>query len=94
MIAFEVSVNDEHLCLAGIADEGVLSTIINYLSGDGTAAPNPLWINVGALSKDEHRTWVHGKPGRPLALGDVVVIRIVQSSEIDEPVDKYPTEAV
>jgi len=35
MRAFEVYLNSKRLCLAGIGDEGVLSTIVTHAVGNG-----------------------------------------------------------
>lgn len=56
MRAFEVSLNGKKLCLAGIGDNGVLTTIVNWvpLKGKGD-----LLLHVGGLMgpTDEHVSW-------------------------------------
>ena len=85
MRAFEVSVNGERLCLAGIGDDGVLTTIVNWLArpGDGS-----LHLEVGGLISPtkEHVTWVRQKP---LSVGDNVQVKIVEIEAADNPITKY-----
>lgn len=87
MIAFEISVNGEKLCTAGIGDKGVLSAIIN-----GPKRPN---LSVGGLANDEHLHWLEREAGFGLKVGDEVTVRIVEADCVDEPVGRSvsPTRA-
>jgi len=85
MRAFEVLVNGERQCVAGIGDSGVLTTVVNLSihHGNGT-----FFIDVGGLVSEtkEHVNWVSQKP---LFVGDDVQIRIVETDAVDSPLDKY-----
>ena len=82
MICFEVSINGKRVCLAGIGDSGVLSTIVNWVNGNH----DRLDIHVGGLTQigineSQHVSWID----QQLIVGDEVSIRIVESVVCDEP---------
>ena len=87
MIAFEVLVNGEKKCVAGVA-KGVLSVII-----DG--APLPRLAVVGK-SGENHLRWITPRL-EPLELkaGDEVTVRVVETNVVDDPVSHRasPTRA-
>src|ERR1700686_3917331 len=58
MRAFEVSVNGEKLCLAGIGDDGVLTTIVTWAGRQGD---RDLFLQVGGLISrtKEHVHWIN-----------------------------------
>lgn len=92
MICFEITINDEKICTAGLVNgRGVLTTIIDRLMREpaeedqGEAAH----VTVGGLANygnndTEHLDWVK----RPLSVGDQVSIRVVDSDDIDDPVSR------
>jgi hypothetical protein len=84
MRAFEIYVNGERLCLAGVSSAGVFTTIIEYLGRD----EEHLHLHVGGLliPEQEHVTW----QDRSLAVGDDVRIKIVESDKIDAPTTRSP----
>jgi hypothetical protein len=82
MIAFEVWVNGEKKCTAGVGDKGVLNAIMN-----GPSHPH---LSVGGLSGEEHVRWL--ERNGELKVGDEVTIRIVETDQIDEPVDRYRSQ--
>jgi hypothetical protein len=84
MRAFEIRLNGEKLCLAGIGDDGVLSAIVNWVTGRQAAY---LFLHVGGLVSpvDEHVTWIRQKK---LNVGDSVQIKIVEASSVDVPVKR------
>jgi hypothetical protein len=57
MKAFQVHLNGRKICIAGFSEDGVLTAIVDYVSGDGL---DELALSVGGLisSKDEHVRWV------------------------------------
>jgi hypothetical protein len=85
MRAFEVLVNGERQCVAGIGDSGVLTTIVTFSIQRGNGA---FFINVGGMISEtkEHVNWVSQKP---LLVGDDVQVRIVETDAVDSPLDKY-----
>jgi hypothetical protein len=85
MRAFEVFVNNKKLCRAGIGDDGVLSAIVNWVTGDRAA---DLFLEVGGLisPSGEHVAWERQKN---LRLGDEIKVKIVEATSIDKPSRKY-----
>src|SRR5438477_171203 len=68
MRAFEVSLNGKKLCVAGIGEDGVLSTCLNWVTRGGVG---DLFLQVGGLISptEESVTWVRQKP---LKVGDCI----------------------
>jgi hypothetical protein len=85
MIAFEIYLNDQKLCRAGIGDSGVLSAIVTWAAttmSTGTRNEN-LFLNMGGLVNPEgnHVLWINQKA---LAPGDKIQIDIVEADSIEE----------
>ena len=87
MRAFKVYLNGKRLCLAGIGDDGVLTTIVDWVSRKGVG---DLFLQVGGLisPKDEHVRWVTQKP---LTVGDQLRVEIVEADAVDRPKKRYRT---
>src|ERR1700675_3342441 len=83
MRTFEVFLNKERLCIAGMDADCVLSAIVNYVS----IKTARFHLSVGGLNtvKDEHVRWVN----RHLRVGDEVRIRIAKRSLADKPVERF-----
>ena len=91
MIAFEVSLNTRKVCVAGVGDLGVLSTILSWVrregrnteTGDPGKTEEELTLNVSGLrsSKSEHVRWAENE----LKVGDEVCVRIVDLESVDPP---------
>ena len=84
MRAFEIYVNGERLCLAGVSSAGVVTAIIEYLGRD----EEHLHLHVGGLliPEREHVTW----RDRSLSVGDDVRIKILESDKVDAPTKRSP----
>jgi DNA-binding helix-hairpin-helix protein with protein kinase domain len=80
MRAFEVFLNGERLCVAGIDGDGVLNAMVDHVK---IKARDDLRLRVGGLvsATEEHLTW--SQVG--LTAGDEVRIRILESASVDEP---------
>lgn len=93
MIAFEIRLNDEKLCRAGIGDEGVLSAFVTLAARTMStgARDENLFCNVGGLISPEgkHVSWINHKP---LAVGDKIQVNIVEADSIDEYQKRDPTD--
>jgi len=92
MRACEVYRNGKKLCLAGIGNDGVLSTIATWVGGSGRAE---LGLTVGGLISpaNEHVRWVD----RKLRVGDEIKLKIAERGSVDIPKNKYridPAEAL
>ena len=85
MIAFELHLNGDKLCRAGIGNKGVLSAIVTLATRTMPtgARDESLFCNVGGLINPEgrHVSWVNQKP---LAVGDKVQVTIVEADSVDE----------
>jgi hypothetical protein len=86
MRAFEVFVNGEKLCVAGIGDDGVLTSIVTWVARHGEG---DLTVSVGGLysQTEEHVNWISQ---RPLSVGDEVHVKIVETDSVDTPARKRP----
>ena len=84
MRAFEVHVNGKRLCVAGIGDDGVLNTMVDYVVGHGRSE---LYLRVGGLISPtmEHVLWRNQR----LKTGDEVRVTIVESASTDRPKKRY-----
>src|SRR5690348_15190215 len=80
-----LSINDKKLCLAGVGDHGVLSTIVSSITRERRA---DLFLEVGGLVSPvrEHVAWVNQKP---LRVGDEIRVKIVETSSTDRPIKKH-----
>jgi hypothetical protein len=95
VICFDVSLNEEKLCRAGIDGDGTLSTITTFDShtyDDGKR--KELSIDIGAGVNDpndeergEFLRWVFRKG---LKAGDRITIDIVEAESCDEPSSRKP----
>lgn len=96
MISFEVKINGEKVCIAGIEHEfGALATILSWVSRDLRDFPEESRSRVpqeelkfdvsGTIAygknDDENLRWVH----RSLSPGDEINIKILESAHFDEP---------
>jgi hypothetical protein len=84
MRAFEVSVNGKKLCLAGICNDGVLTSIVNWVARSGEG---DLFLTVSGLisQTEEHVDWAR----HYLSVGDEVHIKITETDSADKPIEKY-----
>jgi len=102
MKCFEVTINGERVCTAGVGDDGVLTSILSLVMSSNASDQNGesqndnsenLDLRVGGLANREHGVsehveWLH----QSLAVGDEIVIRIIEASACDEPETKEETK--
>jgi hypothetical protein len=85
MIAFEIYLNGQKLCRAGIGDSGVLSAIVTWAAATMSAGTKDesLFLNMGGLVTPErkHVSWINQKP---LAVGDKIQVNVVEADSVDE----------
>ncbi len=88
MRAFDVYLNQKKLCRAGIGDDGVLTAIVDWVTGKDRG---DLFLEVGGLisPQNEHVHWVRQ---RSLRVGDRIQVRIVETNSIDKPTKRYRTD--
>ena len=83
MICFEVNINGQKVCLAGVGDNGVLSIMTTFFASSEMQKTD---FRVGGSIKVDAETsqqmdWVH----RELAVGDVLTVKIVEADNYDLP---------
>jgi len=88
MRAFNVLLNGKKLCLAGVHETGVLSTMVVWTKRDGN---EKLFMEVGGLAQEENRKWIKQ---RHLRVGDEIRIKIVQAKSVDKPIEITRTDPV
>jgi hypothetical protein len=87
MIAFEVYVNGEYVCTAGVGELGVVSATLTWVrrapenSQNGKSFEEELTFDVGGLSKTASVGWLR----RELAVGDHVKIKVISAATVDTP---------
>jgi hypothetical protein len=88
MRAFEVSLNGETLCVAGIGTDGVLSGIVSWVAGKNG---NECFLHVGGLisQTQEHVDWISH---RPLEIDDKMELVIRDKDSVDEPGRRSPED--
>ena len=94
MVAFEVKVNGKKVCTAGVADFGVLTTILTWVRRKAArtgqrarrhGAEEELTLDVSGLNGDEHLKWIASS----LHVGDRVSIRVLDAKAVDVPTRRY-----
>lgn len=93
MIAFEIHLNHQKLCRAGIGDSGVLSAIVTWAAAAMSTGTKDetLFLNIGGLITPEgkHVSWANQKP---LAAGDKILLNIVETDSVDEHQRRDPAD--
>src|SRR5258708_24971141 len=80
MRAFEVFLNGKRLCVAGVGKAGVLTTIIDQVSGHRDR--DRLHLHVGGLNgANEFVTWWN----QALRVNDVISLKIIETDAVDKP---------
>ena len=86
MTAIEVRVNGKRQCVAGIAHDGLVSAILSWF-GRGDDRPElpreDITFRVSGIDskRDEHVDWL----SRDMAVGDEIVLRVVDVPELVAP---------
>lgn len=96
MIAFEICLNGEKICVAGIGSHGVLSQTLTWHqrepktdSGEKSQSPKP-HFHIGGLVNQEHVDWISLQA---VNVGDELNIKIVEVESADEPVHRERAES-
>jgi hypothetical protein len=84
MRAFQVSVNGKRICLAGIGDDGVLSTTVTYVPFR-KRQDTRLYVGGLVLPQREHVRWRQLQ----LRIGDEVWLKVVEAKTVDKPRARY-----
>ena len=97
MLAFELYVDDERICLAGMEDWAVMSVILSAVRprADGERPrEGELDVTAGGLSEDDsngvahHARWARVR----LVVGSKVTVNIVETDEPDPPYHRYRSD--
>ncbi|NJL39425.1 MAG: hypothetical protein HC899_23755 [Leptolyngbyaceae cyanobacterium SM1_4_3] len=99
MIAFRIELNGEHICTAGLEQQGVLTAVVSWLrstslnetSGEPIeqGCEENLTFNVGGLARDADGSGANLKwVDRTLQEGDEICIKVIQALQVDEPVKR------
>ena len=91
MLCFEIGVNGQRYCLAGVGERGILSAFVTYYrippDGELPDLGRRAHLNVTGSRPDGSRVqWAPGpSPDAtvPLRIGDVVTIRVVEAASPD-----------
>ena len=93
MICFEVWVNGEKFCVAGIGEAGVLSAHVTWSerAREENDAPSERErskprLHVGGLVNKEHIRWT--EMGNTLEVGEEVLFKIIEADVADDPIRK------
>jgi hypothetical protein len=83
MICFEIYINGQKVCLAGVGSDGVLSAMATFIASSKSQNTD---FRVSGLSKVDAETsqqieWLD----RELSIGDVLTIKVVETENYDIP---------
>jgi hypothetical protein len=87
MRAFQVRLNGKRICLAGIGEQGVLSTTITYVPFRKRRETR-LYVGGLVLPQDEHVCWKQVV----LRTGDEIRLKVVETDTVDKPRFRYPRD--
>lgn len=90
MIAFEVHINGQPVCVAGLEGFGVVSATLCRARHDHTApvgSTEELFLELGGLDTSTHE-FLKWLPHRPLAVGDEVRFKVVETESADPPTER------
>ena len=97
MLAFELFVDDERICLAGMEDWAVMSVILSAVraqEGSGRPREATLGVSVGGLSEHNaegvahHARWAR----IDLATGSRISVNVVDTDHPDPPARRYRSD--
>lgn len=95
MKCFEVTINGQKVCTAGIGDYGVLNSVLSFVVGKESSDPTTpsqslelavFGVSTSTVGVSENLEWLRR---RDLMVGDEIVIRIIEASECDQPASTY-----
>lgn len=102
MYAFKIRINDEAPVIAGADDLGILNATVTCAGKLGSGSqlgredePADVSMTVGGLTSraadvpDEHLHWISQKP---LGIGDVISVEVVNLLEADAPISGKEAE--
>jgi hypothetical protein len=85
MVALEVFVNGDRVCLAGVGEKGILSAIIDWADSPHGESETSLSVSGLDSSTGEHLHWNVPSVG----MATEVLARFVDASVVDSPAKRY-----
>jgi hypothetical protein len=96
MLAYEVTLNDQKLPLAGMEDWSSMSIILSAVRDEQEDGGIDFTFHLGGMSLvDENDICYHArweKPQMGIAVGSEIHIRIVESDDVSPPVRRYRSD--
>lgn len=86
MMAFEISVNGRHVATIGIGEAGEFGVNVNWIAGEHRRGGPRLYAGGLAFPTQEFVSW----PMPPIALGDEVAIKAVETEDITPGAEREP----
>lgn len=83
MTAFEIYVNDTQVCVAGLPEPGVISSVLTWIKGREADAVESFGVRVGGLIS-KSRTFVEWHD-QLLAVGDEVRFKVCERKKVSKP---------
>lgn len=90
MIAFEVHINGQRICVAGLKGFGVVSATLCRARHDATAPVGPgeeLFLELGGLDATT-REFLKWLPHQPLNVSDEIRFKVVETESADPPIER------
>jgi len=96
MLAFEVIINDERMCVAGMEDWAVMSVILSGVRSRHRGPNDDGWVDVsvtGLSETDASGVSHHARWGRiDLEVGSKVTINLIDTAQPDPPVRRFRSD--
>lgn len=84
--------NKKKLCLAGIGNDGVLNTFIDYVGANGRRETSVAVAGlITSKTGDEHVRWIKR---RKLRTGDEIKIKVLKGESADKPKQRHRYDPV
>ena len=94
MLAFSVTVNDDHIGVCGFEDWSVLIATLTAGRGESEEALDGIQLRVGGLERGTENNPAHHLRHifKRLEVGDKIEIEIVDSAEVMQPIKRYRSD--
>lgn len=95
MLAFDIRIGEERICLAGVDDWSLLSAILTAQRGDQSDDIESLELHVGGMTKtDAAGTSHHVRWGklRQLEVGTTITIQVLEADAADMPIKRFRSD--
>jgi len=87
MRAFKIYLNGKKLCLAGVGNNGVLTTTITYVRSR-KRRETQAYVGGLILPQGDHVMWKQSR----LRPGDELRVKIVEAEVVDKPQKRFPRD--